>query len=269
MNTWTIAHPTLPTLSDLHALVSDPAEAAERTRQTRQRLENGQLKLEQWLILRDVRGVEGVALISANSRVPTIPRFRRDVSPAHFTALLRAVHHRAGPQGRLVLQEDLAPMNWDAAAAAGWHIDSEELIYQTDLRGRLATPEPDARSLRTTDLDRPDLQALLAALDRADLSLPDDWTLVGLPAADGTLVALGACGPARPGTGGIDLIGVHPAYRGRGLGKRLHAYLLGCLAGQCSDHSGVTGADNLAMRGVFAASGSQHIHTQLYFRALP
>jgi len=114
-----------------------------------------------------------------------------------------------------------------------------------------------------------DVQALLEALDRKTLALQEGWNLFGLPGADGVLAALAACGPARPGTGGIDLIGVHPAQRGQGLGKRLHGHLLTHLAAQFPEHGGITGADNHPMRRVFAGGGSQHTHTQLYFRASP
>ncbi|THF85916.1 GNAT family N-acetyltransferase [Deinococcus sp. KSM4-11] len=127
-------------------------------------------------------------------------------------------------------------------------------------------PDPEVRPL---DAGRPDVQAALSDLGRADLALRDGWTLHGLFRGQ-ELVALGAHGASgRPGgvfEASIDMIGVRPAFRGQGLGRRLHAHLLGRAAERHDWHRGGTGADNHAMRRIFEHSGSVLLGTQRYFR---
>ncbi|MCP2015696.1 GNAT superfamily N-acetyltransferase [Deinococcus sp. HSC-46F16] len=264
MNTYTIETPTLDTLADFFALHPDPQDVAKRLPILRQNVAAGRVRLENLLILRSERGIEGTALISAAPQVPVFPRFRPDVMPEGVTALALALRDRAEPERKLLLQDNLAPLRAAPVEGAGWVLDEEHVMYETDLRARTFVPDPQARSVTPDD---PAVRVLLGALGRAGFELREGWHLVVLPDTSGQPVALGAFGPSgRPEWASLDQIGVHPSARGQGLGTRLHAHLLARAAEQFTMHAGGTGADNHAMRRILASNGSRHVATQMYFR---
>lgn len=122
-----------------------------------------------------------------------------------------------------------------------------------------------------TLLKHPEVQALLDALGQPALACQgtfrDGWTVVALREAEvGPLVAVGAYGPAKPGFGGVDMLGVHPEHHGRGLGTRLFTHLLGSLAPDVDGHGGLTSAENHAMRRIVQRAGSRHTATPLVFK---
>ncbi|WP_158263770.1 GNAT family N-acetyltransferase [Deinococcus arcticus] len=206
-----------------------------------------------------------MCLIPAAPPVPLLPRLRADVPEAAARAFL--AHLRAQATDRcLILDSTQAPLCLRAAQAAGWHLKEEAVIYATALNAGRWPLDPQARQLTADDVTAPELQGLLSTLDRAALTLPDGWTLVGLPDASGRLAALGATGPGgRPDTAGIDLIGVQPGARGQGLGQRLHAHLLALAAQAFGDHVGGTDAGNHAMRRLFERHGAVLTQQQLIF----
>lgn len=266
MNTYTIETPTLDTLSDFFALHPDPADVARRLPVLRENIEAGRVLLENLLILRSDRGIEGTALIAQAVQVPVFPRFRPDVAPEGMTALARAIHIRTGPEHRLVLQDDQAPLNAAAIEAAGWVLDDHQPQYQTDLHARPYRRDPQAVEGGADWLDRPEVQALLQAQGETDYELGGRERLVRLPGGEG-LAAFGKIGSSgRPGYANIHLIGVLPGARGRGLGTRLHEHLLALAAEEHTHHGGSTRADNHAMRRIYAKNGSELVATHLYFR---
>lgn len=268
MDTYTLEHPELGTLADFFALHPDPADVAKRLPVLRGNVEAGKVRLENVLILRSGRGVEGTALIPAAPRVPVFPRFRPGVTPGAVTVLARALRERTDPERVLLLQDDQAPLNREGVEAAGWRYGSTEVMYETDLRARSYAPIPGAIEGGEDLWQHPGVAALLTTLGRPDEEGREDWTLVALrrEADEDTFVALGAYGPSRPGYGGADMIGVHPTMRGKGLGTRLHAHLLSRLAREFARHGGLTSADNRAMRRIFEKNGSRPTVTQMYFR---
>lgn len=140
----TILHATPGTLPDLVVLVTDREDAARRLSVLRERLAGGQLGLEQTLILRSERGVEGHGLINGVSKIPVFPHLRSDVPQEAVTALARAIHEQAGPGQQLVLQDNQAPLHAAPLEAAGWTLDSRHVIYETDLRARPYPLDPQA-----------------------------------------------------------------------------------------------------------------------------
>lgn len=272
LTTYTVETLTLDTLSDALTLHPDPADAASGLSILRENVVAGRIRLENVLVLRSQRGVEGTALVSNASQVPVLPRFRPDVSAEAMTILARAVRERVEPERVLLLQDDQTPLNREAVEAAGWHYDSTEVIYETDLMARSYPLSPFAREGQAPWLEHPDLQHFLQQLDptipQFSGGLMEGWTLVALyeeANAGAPILALGAYGPSKPGYGGVDMIGVHPAKRGRGLGTQLHAHLLSRLAPDFARHGGLTSANNHAMRRIFEKNGSRHTATQLYF----
>jgi GNAT superfamily N-acetyltransferase len=261
-----VIQPATPdTLPDLVALVPDREDAARRLAALRERLASGQFSPGRSLILRSGRGVEGHAGVPELAQIPVFPHFRPDTPPEAVTALARAILEGAAPGQRLVLTDAFAPLTAAPLEAAGWSLEDRHVIYETDLRARFYQPDPHARAV---DASRPDLSELLGHLGRPAWNVAEGWTLFALPDADGSPAALGAVGPGgRPDTAGMDLIGVLPSWRGRGLGTRLHAHLLGWAAERFTRHSGGTEADNHTMRRIFEKHGSQLVATQLYFRA--
>ncbi|BDP42358.1 hypothetical protein DAETH_23270 [Deinococcus aetherius] len=93
---------------------------AKRLPVLRGNIEAGRVRLENILILRSERGVEGTALLSAAPHVPVFPRFHPGVTPDALTVLARALRERAEPERVLLLQDDQAPLNREAVEAAGW-----------------------------------------------------------------------------------------------------------------------------------------------------
>lgn len=267
MNTYTIQTPTLDTLTDFFALHPDPLDVAQRLPILRDNLAAGRVRLENVLILRSERGIEGTALISATPQVPIFPRFRPDVAPVGMTTLARALHGRAEPERKLLLQDDLAPLDAAPVEAAGWVLDDEQVMYDTDLQARSYPLAPDAVEGGDELRQRPEVAVLLDTLGHADWEWAEGWTLVALPDTAGQPVALGAFGPSnRPGWANLNMIGVHPGARGQGHGTRLHAHLLARAAESFTMHGGGTEAQNHAMRRIFAKNGSRHVATQMYFR---
>lgn len=263
MKTFTVQPATAKTLSDLVALIADREDAAGRLTFMRERLAGGQFRLENTLILRSGRGVEGHALIHAVPQIPVFPHLRSGVPQEAVTALARALLETAGPGQRLLLDDNLAPLQAAPFEAAGWVLDSRQVMYETDLRARTYPPDPQAQ---TVAADQSDIRVLLEQLGQPDLELSEGWTLIALPGTDGSPVALGAVGPGgRPDTASVNMIGVLPQAHGQGLGTRLHAHLLALAAQQFATHGGGTEAENAAMRRVFEKHGSRLTATQLYF----
>ncbi|GGO28894.1 GNAT family N-acetyltransferase [Deinococcus humi] len=263
MNTFTVQPATAETLSDLVALVTDREDAARRLSILRERLAGGQLLLERTLILRSEWGVEGHVLINAIPRIPIIPHLRADVPEAGVVALAHVIREHAEPEQQLLLTDALAPLDAAPLEAAGWVLDSQHVIYETELR---AQSYPLDLHAQTVDPDRSGIRGLLEELGQPDLELSQGWTLIALPGGNGSPVALGAVGPGgRPGSASINLIGVLPQGRGQGMGTRLHAHLMALAAQNFGRHDGGTEADNAAMRRIFDKHGSRQMATQLYF----
>ncbi|WP_221089725.1 GNAT family N-acetyltransferase [Deinococcus aquaedulcis] len=268
MNEWTIQPARPDTLDQTVALLSGAEEAARRLQMTRDNVAAGRVKPEQFQLLSSARGVEGVCLIPLPPAVPLLPRLRADVPEAAAQAFL--AHLRgcvaATPDRRLILDDTQGPLLAGLAQAAGWQLQEEAVIYETDLQVPRWVPDPQAQHLEAAAVASPEVRVLLRALDRPDFALRDGWTLVGLPETDGTLAALGATGPGgRPGTAGLDLIGVYPAVRGQGLGRRLHGHLLSVAAQSFSEHMGGTDAHNHPMRRIFERHGGVLAQQQLIF----
>jgi GNAT superfamily N-acetyltransferase len=264
LNTYTIETATPDTLTDLYALHPDPADAAKHLPILLGRIESGQASLNDLLILRSGRGVEGTVLIFGPVQVPAFPRFRPDAPAEGVTAFARAIREKVGPERLLVLQDDQAPLNAAPIEAAGWVLHDRHVMYETDLQARSYARDPQAQEV---DADDPEIRVLLDSLGRAGFQLRDGWTLLALPDTSGQSVALGAAGPSgRPDWASVDMIGVLPAARGQGLGTRLHAHLLALAAEGHGQHGGGTGQDNHAMRRVFEKNGSQLVATQMYFK---
>lgn len=270
MSTSTIETPTLETLADSLALIPDPAERARRLEVMQGSVAAGRLLLENIYILRSPRGVEGSAVIPLAAPVPVFPRVRQGVPDEAFGLLLSTLRERSTPGRRLILQDDVAPLRRDVAEAAGWAYDSSDVSYETDLKARSYSAAPFAWEGDETLLEHPEVQGLLDALGKPDLAFHggfrDGWAVVALRVAEERpLVALGAYGPAKPGFGGVDMIGVHPEHRGRGLGTRLFTHLLARLAPAFDSHGGLTSVENHAMRRIFQGAGSRHTATHLVF----
>lgn len=237
MTLYTIESPTLETLPDALALHPDLADRTRRLAVLRENIATGRLPLENVLILRSPRGIEGTALISAAVQGPVFPHLRQDVPDEAMTRLARALRERTESARRLVLQDDFAPLHREAVEEAGWRYHSTEVTYDTDLTVRAYALDPLVQEGDETWLAHPELQAFLAALGQTIQQFSggfrEGWTVVALREGHGhtsPILALGAYGPAKPGYGGVDMIGVHPEARGKGLGTRLHAHLLARLA---------------------------------------
>lgn len=266
MTPCTVQPATPETLADLYALHADPADVAKRLPMLRENIAAGKVSLDRILFLRSDRGVEGTVLLPGPLRVPAFPRFRPDVPADAMTAFARAIREKAEPQRLLVLQDDLAPLNAAAVEAAGWVLDSRHVMYETDLQARAYRGDPRAVEGGPDWLSRPEVRALLEGDGHTDYELAEEARLVALEEG-GQLAAFGTVGPSgRPGYASIHLIGVLPGARGRGLGTRLHAHLLGLAAGRFARHGGGTAADNGPMRRIYEKNGSQLQATQMYFR---
>lgn len=264
MNSFIIESATLDTLPDLYALYPE-AGAARFLEVFRGRVARGEATLSDTLILRTPRGVEGTVTFGPAPHPYVFPHLRRDAPGGAVTAFLRDLRLRLAPERQLVLDTDRADVPARFALNADWRLDEEHLVYRTDLAARAFPRDPD---VRPTEPGSADVQALLAALDRADLTLGDGWSLHGLW-RDSQLLALGALGaggpPGRPPALQIDLIGVQPASRRHGLGGRLHAHLLALGAAHHAVHVGGTSAVNLGMRRIFERHGARLTVTQRYF----
>lgn len=264
MRPFTVQPATTETFSDLVALVTDREEAAKRLDFLRERLAGGQLKLEQLLILRSERGVEGQAMVNELAQVPIFPHLRADTPDEAITALAQALQKQAHPEQQLILTDAFAPLKSEPVTAAGWLLDSQHAVYETDLHARSYPMDPQAQIV---DADRPEIRALMGQLGHPDWEGSEDWTLIALPGADGLPAALCAVGPGgRPDTANLNMIGVLPQERGQGLGTRLHAHTLALAAQKFARHDGGTEVENLAMRRIFEKHGSRLIATQMYFK---
>lgn len=269
MNSVTILPATPDTLTDLYALHPDPLETARLLETYRGRVQRGEAHLSDTLILRTPRGVEGAVTFGPAPHPYVFPHVRADAPAGAVTAFLTALRHALSPERQLVLDSARADVPSDPVLEAGWVLDDTTVYYETDLTRGTFSPDPHASEGDATWLERADIQDLLTVLGRSDLGLTHGvqagWTVVALE-DDGMPVALGAYGPAKPGYGGVDMIGVRPERRGHGLGTRLHRHLLARLGADHARHGGMTSADNHAMRRIFDKDGSVHVGTQRYFR---
>ncbi|QLG13268.1 GNAT family N-acetyltransferase (plasmid) [Deinococcus sp. D7000] len=264
MHPFTVQHPTTETFPDLVALVPDPGEAAKRSNVLSEQIAAGQLKLEQFLILRSGRGVEGLAMVNDLAQVPIFPHLRADTPDEAITTLAQALQKQAHPGQQLILTDAFAPLNSEPMTAAGWLLDGQHAVYETDLRARSYPVDTQAQIVNA---DRPDIRALMAQLGQGDWEGSEDWTLIALTGADGRPVALCAVGPGgRPDTANLNMIGVLSQARGQGLGTRLHAHVLALAAQKFARHNGGTEVDNVAMRRIFEKHGSRLMATQMYFK---
>lgn len=269
MSTFFVQNPTFDALEDLSALHFEQAEVAAYLTALRGRVVRGEIGLDQMLILRSERGLEGTVVIADDLRVPILPRFRLDTPAEGMTALSRAIREQVGTGRLLVLQDAFAPLNTAAIAAAGWVLQERHVMYETDLQGRSYRRDPHTVEGGAELLSRPDFRLLLKRIGWVGYDLPDGWTLVALAEA-GELLALGATGSTfRPGyepTAVLDMLGVLPEARGRGLGTRLYEHLLALAAEEHTQHVGGTAAENAPMRCIFEKNGSRWVGTQLIFQ---
>lgn len=269
MNTFTVERATLTTLPDAFALHPDPAEAQTRLERFRQRVAEGKASPEQFILLRSERGIEGVATLSPQVFVPLLVQTRPDTTPAAHQQFFAALLELA-PQRTLLLDSTHTPPDAAPALAAGWTLDDEQVVYETDLSARRWSLAPDALEGGAELLERPQIRALAAELGQADLELGEGWRLAALLDEMGKPAALGAFGPSgRPDWASINLVGVREMARGKGLGTHLHAHLLACAAREFGWHVGRTEAENHAMRRIFERNGSTLKSRQLYLRTLP
>lgn len=267
MTTFHLERATLATLPDAYALHPDPADAGQRLEQFRQRVAEGKARPEQFLLLRSERGVEAVVSVGEHPAVPLFPRARADTPSTGLTELFTHLHEVA-PERTLLLDSSLIAPDAAPALAAGWVVDDEQVVYETDLTSRLWELVPDAVEGGAELLERPEIRALATELGQADLELDEGWRLVALQGENGEPVALGAVGPSnRQGWANINLIDVHEAARGGGLGTRLHAHLLARAAEKFTHHVGRTEASNHAMRRIFERNGSVLKSQQVYLVA--
>lgn len=265
MAPFTVQHPTPETFPDLVALVPDPEDATNRLNFLHEQVAAGRLQLEQFQVLRSARGVEGVALVNELAQVPIVPHLRADTPDEAITVLARALQQQAAPEQQLILTDTFAPLKPAPVVAAGWLLDSHQVIYETELRAR---PYPLDSQAQIVDADHPEIRMLMEDLGQGDWKGSEDWTLIALPGADGGLAALCAVGPGgRPDTASLNMMGVLPQERGQGLGTRLHAHALALAARRFSTHYGGTERENSAMRRIFERHGSRLMATQLYFKS--
>lgn len=274
MSTFTIQPATPETLSDLYVLNADTAGAARLMDTFRARLERAEAHLSSTLLLRTPRGVEGTVMFGPAPHPYVFPHLRSDTPAEAVTAFLLALRHAlvGMPERQIVLDTSRADVPAGPVLEAGWLLDDHRAYYETELAPGKFPLDPHAREGGAGWLSRADIRELLTVLGRADLDLTNGylagWMLVALPASadDETVVALGAYGLAKPGYGGVDMIGVQPEMRGLNLGTRLHRHLLARLAEVHPRHGGLVSADNHAMCRIFEKNGSVHVGTQRYFR---
>lgn len=265
---FTVRPATLATLPDVHALLPDPRDRERRTADTRQRIEDGRLSPEQFLVLRTDRGVEGVALISHAPYVPVFPQVRPDTTDAALSGFLTELYARTPPGKTLVLQDDRFPRRAELAQAAGWQPDGAgaHVMYQTDLTARPYSQDPHITEYPHGTEWPQAVRDLMTRLGRADWESSEGWTLVSVPDDAGHPAGLAASGPGgRPGEISVNMLGVRPDQRGRGLGRRLEEHLFARALPAFTRHAGGTDASNHPMRRILEGLGSRLVATQLYF----
>ena len=143
MNSFTVERATDGTLPDAYALHPDRADAEQRLAQFRERMAAGQTRPEQFVLLRSERGVEAVVLIAQNPQVPLIPRARADTPGMGLTQFF-AFLHEVAPERTLLLDSGLTELNTAPVLSAGWTLDDEQVMYETDLTARTWALIPDA-----------------------------------------------------------------------------------------------------------------------------
>lgn len=270
MNSPTVEPATLNTIEEMY--FENPARRAELAGALRERIASGTARAEDFLLL---RGADGAVLAWANTAappfVPFFPSARPEVSATELQPLLAALRAGAEPPRRLLLDDGRCPLHREAALAAGWVFESEELLYERSLTDLGDLPElrlppgVELRELPETEREDAAVGELLALLNEEPPE-GEGWRTWGL-VRGGVWLALGSVGGSnRAGTSSISLTGVHPQERGQGLGAALHAELLrrAAAAGHTT-HAGITGADNAAMRAVYRRSGCAQVGRQLYF----
>lgn len=260
---FTVRPATLATLPDVHALLPDPQDRERRTADTRQRIEDGRLSPEQFLLLRSARGVEGVAFMSRAPQVPVFPASRPDTPSEALTLLFsRLRDHDAG--WKLLLDSTRTTATPDTALAAGWHWDAPpHLMYTTDLAARSYRSFSDVEEVHPHD---PEVHRTLSALGQPNWEKREGWHLYALRSG-AAVVALAGVGPSsRANWANMNMIGVLPVHRGLGYGQRLHEHLLARASQQYTHHGGGTEETNRPMRRIFERNGSVQAARQCYFR---
>ncbi len=282
-----MTHPSIETATPetllAYCAVQAPGDPEAFTR-IQARLNEGTLDWSQLLLLRSARGVEGAALLP-RTPAPLFPHLRSDALPDAALALYRHLHAwaaRQTPPPHLIVQDDFAPPAPNLLAQAGWQLCSHDVIYRTDLHAHPHAPDPAAtegplaallgapfasfyapiHALAPDVRDQPMREVLEGHARRPGgvlVTISDGHELVG--------AATVACvrGPAEP-TASIAMLGVTPAARGRGWGRRLHAHALAVAAREAKLHMGATASANIAMRRILEANGGQLLHTQAQYQ---
>lgn len=260
---------SLPEYARLNSL-DDVEVALERLRS---RLNSGQLSYQMLRIMHSGRGLEAAWLHSSGPVI--LPRVRLDLDTAGQAALVAELSGSAGDK-RLILDERLAPLDDAPWLAAGWLLDNHAVMYQTDLSAGTWPRDPRVQERPLSGALAPELRTLYAALltqdgQLGDLSGRDPDAALAETISDGEArlfvlldgdEAVGAALLTTSREANIHLLGVHPARRGQGLGRALHAHLLAAAADTHARHGGGTDYGNRAMQRVFAASGSTRLGEQ-------
>jgi ribosomal protein S18 acetylase RimI-like enzyme len=207
-----------------------------------------------------------------------------------LAAIARAVAVEAARDGARVLSwERENDLDWNRhLLAAGFEVHRKKVFVERELAD-LEAPEEEFGHWSLTDLGDREFRSYLDRASEGDVfedkddrnperefrelieyagkALDRDLWRVMLEDGEPVGVVLPQADEECPTEGSLFYIGVLPAHRGKGLGRRLHAASLALLAAagleKCLGSSDVR---NVAMLRVFAAKGCPVKGTQVYFR---
>lgn len=255
---------------------------ADTYEQLWQRVESGQLSYRNLYVLKSGRGVE--AAFALGKAPVLVLRARHDL-PGAGQQVLAAQLETLEEVGRktLILDSRLCSLDAEVFLRRGWSLESDSVLYTTDLKAQHHAPDPAVIERPVTDLLSPELRRLYVHLLQADPTIGDTGTadpqaalgdavndggqrLFVVPDGAGEVIAAATLGLGPRGEASIHMVGVTPERRGQGLGARLHAHLLHEAASVSSTHMGGTDAANTAMIRIFERNGALQQSRQRQFR---
>jgi|GEM_PF-2720723 len=245
------------------------------------RLREGRLTYDQLFLLRSRRGPEAAVMIGGGPVIMPRVRFDAPVEASRFLAaevLSRTDRRRQ----RLVLDSLIAPLAVEAFEEAGWCVAHHSVLYRTDLTVHQGALDGAVQERPIADVRSGELASLFEDLVAADGAIGDTGSADPQEALQDELDTEGcrlfvlvdeltvlAAATLRIGPRGeaqVHMLGVRPASRGRGIGRRLHAHVLAMASEVTRVHMGVTDASNAAMWRIITRNGAERTSEQFQLR---
>ncbi len=241
-------------------------------------LQNGKLTFDQMYLFRHRGKPEAAFTLTASPVV--VPHMDAGMAKVGRRAFATLVRELLEGTGKIVIVDSVsAPVGVDAFIEAGWTVTSHDKLYRTDLMRGSWDLDAVAEELGAGALLSPELRAFYNEILKTDTQIGDtgtdnpdesfgeavfdDTVRLFVIRREGRVLAAATLFSVAKDEAGVHLLGVVPAQRNKGIGRRLHAHVLAVAKSGARFHVGGTRADNTAMHRIYMKNGAVLVSEQV------